>query len=230
MSNRKRGEWGNTMKDVKLAIFDMDGLLFDTEWPSYKAMKASLKACGFSFPLETYKRMIGIGDHQSEAIIREICGYDYAIEKIFTGYKHEFDSILDTEGITVKTGVFKLLDWLDENNIKKCIASSSSRSTIGKYLDMTGLTNRFDFYVSGEEVANGKPAPDIFLEACRRADESASSSVVMEDSLHGLKAATQAGIPCIVVPDLIEANEEMRKDAYQIVSSLEEVIDILKGE
>lgn len=215
-------------KNLKLVIFDMDGLLFDTERPSYKAMNRSMKAYGFDFSLDIYKRMIGINDQASKNIIKEVWGSNNPIEQIFKRYDREFKNILETEGITVKAGALKLLDWLDEKNFKKCIASSSSRNTIANYLSMAGLTNQFDFYVSGEEVDNGKPAPDVFLEACRRADEIPSSAIVFEDSLHGLRAATKAGIPCIIVPDLIETNEQMRRDAYRIVSNLKEAINVLE--
>ncbi|GGB47194.1 hydrolase [Lentibacillus populi] len=217
------------MKDVKLVIFDMDGLLFDTERTSFKAMSKSMEAAGFDFPIETYKRMIGISDQGSEEIIREICGKKSLIDQIFKGYDQEFKNILETEGIIMKTGVEKLLDNLDENSVRKCIASSSSRETIKKYLTMTGLMERFDFYVSGQEVENGKPAPDVFLEACRRANVPPELALILEDSLHGLRAAVKADIPCIIVPDLIEANDEMQKDAYQVVSNLEEVIDVMNG-
>ncbi|GIO21669.1 HAD family phosphatase [Oceanobacillus sp. J11TS1] len=211
------------MEDLQLVIFDMDGLLFDTERPSYQAMKIVMEKNGFDFQLETYKRMIGISDHGCEQILKDINGKDFPADLIFSDYDIVFKEILTNEGIQVKPGVEELLAVLDKKGIQKCIASSSSRETIHNYLAITGLTEQFEFYLSGEEVKKGKPSPDIFLEACRRARVGPESALVLEDSLHGLRAATRANIRCIIVPDLIEPNEEMERDAMCIVSDLKKV-------
>jgi len=104
----------------------------------------------------------------------------------------------------------------------------AGRDTIQTNLSLAGLTDRFDFYMSGSEVKRGKPYPDIFLGACQRANEVPDSSLVLEDSLNGLRAAVGANINCIIVPDLIEPNEEIKKHAYEIVSDLSQVIGIIK--
>lgn len=128
----------------------------------------------------------------------------------------------------MKPGVEELLDVLDQKEIKKCIASSSARETIEKNVKVTGLENRFDFYVSGLEVKNGKPAPDIFLEAARRGNVRPDEAIVFEDSRHGLEAAVAADIPCIIVPDLIEPDEEMRRKAFKIISDLSQAAELFR--
>lgn len=214
------------MKDVRLVIFDMDGLLFDTERLSYLAMKRAIEKLGFDFPLDNYKRIIGAGDYESDSILKEIYKRNFSLDEILEDYQREFQNILYREGLTVKPGVSELLDKLDNKGIKRCIASSSSGKTIHKYLSLSGLLNRFDFYVSGEEVESGKPNPDIFIEACKRAEEVFENSLVLEDSHNGLRAANSAGIACIIIPDIIEPNEEMRKKAYRIFPSLNDVLEI----
>ncbi len=215
------------MKDLKLVIFDMDGLLFDTERPSYLAMKQALEMLGLAFPMAIYKRMIGASDHKCDEIIKEVYGEEVSLQRITSDYLKAFKKILENEGLTIKPGANELLDYIERRGLKKCIASSSSRETIQQYLAMTGLTNRFDFYISGDEVQRGKPYPDIFLEACNRAQESPGSSIVLEDSLNGLRAAVGANINCIIVPDLIEPNDEMKKHAYEIAVDLNRVIEII---
>ncbi|WP_042354084.1 HAD family hydrolase [Bacillus rubiinfantis] len=216
------------MKEVKLAIFDMDGLLFDTERPSYEAMRRVMVRLGHDFPMEHYKPIIGVADHECDVIMKEIYGPEFSFPSIVADYRQEFDNILLEEGIMVKPGTDNLLTALDQNGIKKCIASSSSKAVINHYLSLAGFTDRFDFYVSGEEVENGKPNPDIFLEACKRGNVAPDAALVLEDSLNGLRAAVGAGIKCIIVPDIIAPNDEMKTNAYAIADDLNQVIDLLK--
>lgn len=217
------------MNELKLVIFDMDGLLFDTEWPSYLAMKKAAEEAGFEFSMDIYKRLIGSSDSKTNEILLEIYGRSFFEKNTLQCYREKFQFIIDTDGVMIKKGAGTLLDVLDDLGIKKCIASSSSREVIQKYLSMTGLTNRFDFYLSGREVKQGKPSPDIFLEACNRAGEGTENSLVLEDSYHGFKAAISAGIKCIVVPDLIKPNEEMKSLSYNICSDLMEVANLIKS-
>lgn len=213
---------------MKLVIFDMDGLLFDTEWPSFQALQEAVKKRGFAFTMENYKQLIGLPHGKSREVMQQMYEGKLPYEEIIEEYRERFKEILANEGIGVKPGVIQLLDALDERKMKKCIASSSARETIAAYLKRTGLEDRFDFYISGNEVKNGKPHPDIFLEACKIAGESVESAIVLEDSFNGLKAAFAAGIRCVLVPDLIEPTEEMKEKAFKIVEDLEKVIALLE--
>ncbi|MDY0409126.1 HAD family hydrolase [Virgibacillus soli] len=216
------------MDQIKFVIFDMDGLLFDTETVAYRAMKKVMDKAGFPFTMDIYRKIIGAGSDEDERILQSVYGDTFTITSIQAPLSKEFDDIIKAEGIRVMPGVHELLDILDQKQIKKCIASSSPLSTIQSYLQMTHLSDRFDFYMSGEEVERGKPNPDIFIEACRRAREEAETSLVLEDSLNGLRAAHGADIACILVPDLIEPNEEMKAKAYKVVPSLRDVVEMLK--
>jgi HAD superfamily hydrolase (TIGR01509 family) len=216
------------MEGLGLVIFDMDGLLFDTEPIYFKSMKKEIEKLGYEFSFDTYKLLVGIPDLESDEILQEKYGKEFSIQHILEAYHAGFKEIIKNEGLMIKPGAEKLLNFLDEKGIKKCIASSSNLEIIKNFLAITGLTNRFDFYVSGEEVERGKPHPDIFLEACRRANVEPNEALVIEDSLNGLKAAVSAKIKCIVIPDLIDPTEEMHKNAFKIVPDLEKVIGVLK--
>jgi HAD superfamily hydrolase (TIGR01509 family) len=209
---------------VKLVIFDMDGLLFDTEWPSFQALKEAVERRGFTFTIENYKQLIGLAHGKSMEVMQQMYGGKLPYEEIIIDYRKRFKEILANDGVGIKRGAIKLLDALDQRGMKKCIASSSARETIASYLKLTGLEDRFDFYISGNEVKKGKPHPDIFLEACKIAGEPVESALVLEDSLNGLKAACAAEIRCILVPDLIDPTEEMKEKAYKIIEDLEKVI------
>lgn len=215
------------MKQIELVIFDMDGLLFDTEPIFFRAIQRSAKKLGVDFTFETYLKTVGVTDETGKKMLSEIYGKDSSILQAMDQYGLEFDKILEEEGLTVKAGAEQLLNTLDEKGIKKCIASSSSVDMIQRNVQLTGLDNRFDFYLSGTEVKNGKPSPDIFLEALKRAGVAAENALVLEDSYHGLKAAVAANIPCIVVPDLIEPTDEMRSLAKRVCNDLLEVADLI---
>jgi HAD superfamily hydrolase (TIGR01509 family) len=213
---------------VKLVIFDMDGLLFDTEWPSFQALKEAVERRGFTFSIENYKQLIGLAHGKSMEVMQQMYGGKLPYEEIIIDYRKRFKEILANNGVGIKRGAIKLLDALDQRGMKKCIASSSTRETIASYLKLAGLEDRFDFYISGNEVKKGKPHPDIFLEACKIAGEPVESALVLEDSLNGLKAACAAEIRCILVPDLIDPTEEMKEKAYKIIEDLEKVIEVLE--
>ncbi|NYE06007.1 HAD superfamily hydrolase (TIGR01509 family) [Bacillus niacini] len=213
---------------MKLVIFDMDGLLFDTEWPSFQALKEAVERRGFTFTIENYKQLIGLAHGKSMEVMQQMYGGKLPYEEIIIDYRKRFKEILANDGVGIKRGAIKLLDALDQRGMKKCIASSSARETIASYLKLTGLEDRFDFYISGNEVKKGKPHPDIFLEACKIAGEPVESALVLEDSLNGLKAACAAEIRCILVPDLIDPTEEMKEKAYKIIEDLEKVIEVLE--
>ncbi|OLS41197.1 HAD family phosphatase [Bacillus sp. MRMR6] len=213
---------------MKLVIFDMDGLLFDTERPSFRALKEASERRHFTFTIENYKQLIGLPHGKSRDALEKMYEGKFPYEEVIEEYREGFRRILTDEGIGIKPGVKQLLDAIDGRRMKKCIASSSSRETIAAYLKQTGLEDRFDFYISGNEVKNGKPYPDIFLEACKIAGEPVESALVLEDSLNGLKAASAAGIRCVLVPDLIEPTIEIEEMAFRICDDLEKVIALLE--
>lgn len=218
------------MKQVNFVIFDMDGLLLDTERIFFRAFQRAAKKLGYNFSFDTYLKVVGVTDEIGKQILSEIYGENSNILHAFYHYQEEFHNIVKEEGITVKPGAQKLLNVLDKKGIKRCIASSSPMKIIKKNLELTGLHEQFDFYVSGTEVKKGKPYPDIFLKALERANVSSEFALVLEDSCHGLQAAVSANIRCILIPDLIQPTKKMKYQAYRICTDLGEVADLLLKE
>jgi|SRR5690625_588782 len=216
------------MDKLDFVIFDMDGLLFDTETIAFKAFKDTLSKYGYKFTIDIFKKMIGLGPGEDEIVLKTEYGDDFIMDTIEEEFKARFETLLKSEGLKIKPGTYELLKALDDYSIDRCIASSSSRKTIQSYLEMSNLENRFDFYISGDEVKHGKPYPDIFLEACDRAGKKTKHAIVLEDSYNGFLAAYRAGINCVIVPDIIEPNTKIKKHAYQIVNNLEEVVPLIK--
>lgn len=214
------------MDDLRLVIFDMDGLLFDTERTSFIAMERLAKRFGYHYLLSDFKKIIGMSEVNARNLTLNIYGNEFI--KVFDSFEGEFSRVLDEEGLIIKPGALKLLNTLDKKGIKKCIASSSRREVIEKYIASADLQGQFIFYLSGAELKNGKPHPEIFLEACRKTNVEPETSLVLEDSYNGFLAAINANIRCIIIPDLIEPNDEMKKKAYRICSDLGEVADLIE--
>ena len=217
---------------IELVIFDMDGLMFDTERVIYEVWADIIRKMGYEPNINLFSKSMGGHVPDVEDYYKAAFGRDVSMEEIldiFHVTDTTFPSVLDRDGVSIKKGLVELLAWLEEHNINKVIASSSSQDTIRKYLGITGIEpTRFIHIVSGDMVTRVKPNPDIFLLACEKAGVEPRNALVLEDSRNGLKAAVAAGIPCILVPDLITPDEEIFEKAYKVPSSLLDVIDIIE--
>ena len=217
---------------VKLVIFDMDGLMFDTEAVSYRLWSKKIKEMGFEPSVQVFARSMGGHSAGIEEHYEKLLGRKVSIDEInelFRSSHKEFFEVLEKEGVGVKEGLLTLLDWLDEKGIKKAIGSSSAQSTIRKYLSWTNISpQRFDYIMSGDMAANLKPDPEIFLTACEKVGIEPAEAIVLEDSRNGLYAAYAANIPCIFVPDMLVPDEDIESKSFKIADNLLSVMDILK--
>lgn len=187
---------------INAVILDMDGLMLDTE-PLYRT--AWQKACaefGFVLSDAQYVRFIGRRSDEAESLLFEEFGSDFPIDTFRTARrKHEL-SIFSTAPLRKKPGIEELLDFLKSRQLPKAVATMTARKkTIGR-LSGAGLLDRFDVLACGDEVANGKPAPDLFLLAAQRLDVQPRECLVLEDAEPGVVAAHRAGMQVYVVPDL----------------------------
>ncbi len=212
----------------KAVIFDLDGLLIDSEIISYQLYKDLTGRYGHSFSLEEYARnysgKTGLGN--METIIRS---YDLPISieegLAFVGEK---EKEYVKKGVALKTGAEKLLAYLKDRRCRIVLATSSTRNRALEILGQHGLEHYFDDMVFGTEVKNGKPHPDIFLKACEKAKEPAQSCLVLEDSEAGIQAAHSAGIDVICIPDMKVPGEPFSAMTAAVLPSLLEVIPWLE--
>jgi len=218
---------------VKLVIFDMDGLMFDTESVSFRLWSQRISELGYEPTVEVFARSMGGHSADIEIYYEKMLGRKTTlaeINDIFHSSHGNFAETIEKEGVGVKDGLLALLDWLEENGIKKAIGSSSPMATIKKYLSLTGiLPERFDYIMSGDMAKNLKPDPEIFLTACERVGVSAKDALVLEDSRNGLYAAHAADIACVFVPDLLVPDEDIKSKAFKIAANLSDVIDIIEN-
>lgn len=215
---------------VKAVIFDLDGLLIDSEIISYRTDAELLKKYGYDFSIEEYAAdysgRTGI-DNMNRMIERYHLPITNEEGRKFVKMR-EWEYV--EQGIALKDGAEELLKFLKDHGCKVILASSSTRERAQVTLTKDGVIEYFDDMVFGAEVAHGKPAPDIFLKASEKVGEKPEDCLVLEDSEAGIQAAHAAGIPVICVPDMKTPGEQFQKMTWKMLSSLRDVITVLENE
>lgn len=212
---------------VQGVIFDMDGLMFDSEKLYYQANLAAAKQMKLDYSDDYYERFIGASDEDLMAFFREAFGSE-AQEFMRLTYQ-AIDQAIHQGRLEKKPGLDELIAYLEQQQISKAIASSNFKTKIGDFLTATQTASHFPTIISMDDVAKGKPAPDLFEAALAALGTPAAETLVLEDSLNGLLAAQAAGIPCIIVPDLIKPTVQMQVQALTIVPDLLAVRDFIRN-
>jgi HAD superfamily hydrolase (TIGR01509 family) len=183
-------------------VLDMDGLLLDTEPLAAKAWSDAAATLGVEFDAALARAMIGRNWPDCCALARSHFPRGYPVDALLARWHDAYDAIVERDGVALKRGVHALLDWLDGHAIPRAVATSTRRSRARAKLERAGLWTRIDACVGGDDIARGKPAPDIVLAAAAALGVDARDCVVIEDSEPGARAALAAGAMPILVPDL----------------------------
>jgi len=203
----------------KAVIFDMDGTLFDTERIYRKCWLAA------GVPLEVYLSFIGT---QEGFVLQKLA--EAGLDAPAVMAKRRSLTAMELEkGIPVKPGVFVCLAFLADQGCLTAVATSTRLETARGYLEKAGISEMFTDIVSGAGLKNGKPAPDIFLITAEHLGVSPDDCIVVEDSFNGVRAGKAAGMRTVMIPDLVEPDEEMRSIADIILPSMAELPGWLKG-
>lgn len=214
---------------LKLIIFDMDGLMFDTEAVMLRAFLEVTGEEGLAGTKEQFLKILGLNSADIQRKYTEYFGPDIDPEDLYRKGGERKLKILKEEGVPVKAGLAGLLQETDRLGLKKAIASSSDRKMILENLASVGLVDSFDLILSSGEFQRGKPYPDIFLAVCERLQILPGEALVLEDSANGVRAAVAGGIPVIHVPDLVDIPEEDRRQCLAVCSNLDEVTPMLES-
>ena len=219
------------MLNPGLVIFDMDGLMFDTEKLLMKHVVEAADSLGITVTPDMYKGIFGWGGGNVKEVFSEYYDGDIPIDKIIEKVTNiAMDNMkkeIMANGLPVKKGLVKLLDYLKNSDIDCCIASSSPLKLIQTYLHISGVAPYFSGIISGDSVKETKPNPEIFLKALEQFDVAAEDALVLEDSKNGITAAYKANIPSVCIPDLFIPDREMIEQATLITSSLDNLIDLI---
>lgn len=215
---------------MKAVVFDMDGVLFDTERLCMKGWSAVAREQGIAGIEEVSMRCIGLNANDSRALVLDHYGQDFPYDA-FRGKVSEWMwKQIAKEGVPVKKGVRELLKYLREAGILTGLASSSRRESVTGYLEMTGLLSYFPVIVTGDMVEHSKPLPDIYLLACKELGTEPGETYAIEDSVNGIRSAHAAGMKPLMVPDLVAPDAEMERLSYRIFGDLLAVRDFCMAE
>ena len=209
-------------------IFDMDGLIFDTEALYQEAFLAAATAGGHDLPAEIIQRAIGVPWLQSRVFLLERMGPDFPMDQYFAQMVAHFDMLAATQ-LRLKPGVVELLDFLDEIALPRCIATSSAHSTVQSHLSAHGLVERFHAVIGHGDYTASKPAPDPFLTAARRLGVEPALCLALEDSDNGVRSASAAGMMTFMVPDLLSPTPEIESLCTGIVSDLHAIRTLIQA-
>jgi beta-phosphoglucomutase-like phosphatase (HAD superfamily) len=207
-------------------VFDMDGLLFDTETIAREAMIAAALRLGFEMPDSVFLPMVGLPADASRAHLLSHYGNDFDVETFWTESESDFIK-LKTGRQYLKAGVLELLELLHRTDLKCAIATSSGHPDVQRNLSAHDLQTRFHFIIARGDYAAGKPNPDPFLKAAEKLGKAPENCLALEDSFNGVRAAAAAGMMTIMVPDLIQPTDEIRKLCLKVARDLHEVRELL---
>jgi HAD superfamily hydrolase (TIGR01509 family) len=209
-------------------IFDMDGLLFDTEGLYGEAILTAAAEVGCAMSREVFLQLIGRSREVNHRFLLDHYGADYPLEALIATWSRHFQTLAAT-GLPLKPGAAELLDLLDELELPRAIATSNSHAVAQRHLASHGLADRFHGVVAHGDYTTGKPAPDPFLKAAERLDVAPSLCLALEDSHNGVRSASAAGMMTIMVPDLIPPTKEIHGLCTLIVDDLHAVCRLVEA-
>lgn len=213
---------------TNVIIFDMDGVLFDTERICCECWNEVGEAMGLGDLSEGIRGCIGLNRNDTEILMRNLYGEDFPFEEFEETVRAFMKRRLLEEGVPVKEGVRELLEYLTENGYIIGMASSTERKSVMGHLEKTGLKGYFRTVVTGDMVEHSKPDPEIYLRACEELGVTPMNAIAIEDSPNGIRSAYRAGMKPVMVPDLIEPTAEIEAMLYGKFYSLLDVLDYMK--
>ncbi len=215
------------MDGLKMVIFDVDGLLLNTEFLWQKAWADIADTYHVPEFSKVFNKVVGIsGSDVTRLLDKELKDVENrellleAARKVGTRYLEE--------NIELMPGVLELLDILEQRQIRKAVATTTNREATIKRLTHMGIIDRFEYIICGDEVAKRKPSPEIYLKVLKSVNCDAKDVLVLEDTGYGVQAAHDANIRVVMVPSINPANQDDKKNAYKIVDSLFDVIKVIK--
>jgi HAD superfamily hydrolase (TIGR01509 family) len=208
-------------------MFDMDGLLLDSERLYTQAFTDACATFGRPFKSEVWQRCIGTTDTMSRQILAEGFGADFPLDEVLKDYRGRFLK-LQHAGIAPMPGVAELLTYLHSARMPLAVITSTRRTLAGMKLFSARLADYFSVRVCGGEVAAGKPSPDPYLRGAQLLGLAPAHCLVLEDSPNGVRAGVVAGTQVIQVPDQVQPSAELLELGHTVHKRLHETLDMLR--
>lgn len=214
--------------DIKALVFDMDGLIFDSERVVQRAWNVAGSEMGYG----------KVGEHIYNTLgMNVVSRKQYFLKHIDPEFRHEeftartrvvFHEIVEKEGLAMKPGVRELLALGKEKEYRLAVATSSRRDYASRLLKEAGVYDYFDGFVFGDMVSNSKPDPEIYEKACKAIGVQPKESVAFEDAPAGIRSAAAAGLRVVAVPDLVQPPEELKELIWMKLETLEEMVEYFR--
>jgi HAD superfamily hydrolase (TIGR01509 family) len=214
------------LRDIQAVIFDMDGLMLDTERVERMTFLRAAGEFGFDTVEEVYVRTIGRNWPDTKRIFADALGSEFPYDQIRSAWRSYTEEHIAEFGVAEKPGLRQLLALLDVRGLPKAVATSTARDKATVLLQRSNLMDCFAVLVCGDEVATGKPAPAIFLEAAKRLKAEPDRCLVFEDSPAGIQAAHAAGMIPVLIPDVVSPTPETIARAFRVYTSLSDAIEL----
>lgn len=213
---------------VELVIFDMDGVIFDSEKVYFKSNSIAAEQLGMDYSFEYYRQFIGGGNEAMfEQMVKDYGDRDL-ISKFFEISFANIYPVVDQGELKLKPGFLELTKYLDEQKIAYTLASSNDKDKIEYFLEKTGLEHNFQHIICADDVHEAKPDPEVFNVAWEKSGApDKQKTIIIEDSVNGIKAANNAEIPVIMVPDYLQPGEYERQHTLAILDDLHQVKDFI---
>ena len=213
---------------MKAVIFDMDGVLFDTERLCMESWCVLAKEQGIPDMEIVFPKCIGRNAADTEEIVTDYYGEGFDYETFRKKASDWFWQYIKNNGLPIKTGVKEILAYLKQEGYVVGLASSTRYSSVVNHLEEAGIKDYFSVIVTGDMVEHSKPKPDIYLLACEKLGVEPAKAYAVEDFYNGIRSAHAAGMKPVMVPDLLEPDEEMESLSFLICKDLLEVLAYLK--
>lgn len=204
----------------RAVIFDMDGVIFDSERMVLVCWEKLAEKYHLSRMREAYMPCIGVNDASMKEIMKDFYGRDFPHDAFREEASALFHEMVRQEGLPVKKGVRELLAYLTKRNIPVGLASSTRLALVTEELTAAGLYEYFQAVTGGDQLKRSKPEPDIYLMACEKLGVRPEETYAVEDSYNGIRAAHSAGMMPVMVPDLLQPTEEMYEKSVAVLEDL----------
>ena len=214
-------------QNIYYVIFDMDGVIFDTEQFFLDCLRPAAEAVGLKDIDTIAYECIGLTAPETEKRLVSFYGPDAPLEEFRRKTSEIFDARYEAEGFPKKPWIHEILQYLRDEQIPVAVASSTRSDLVRRELEDAGLADFFDIIIGGDMAEKSKPEPDIFLKAAEKLGAKAGDCFVIEDSFNGIRAANAAGMRPLMVPDLLAPDDEIRGLAEKVFPSLKEVQEYL---
>jgi len=209
--------------EIELVIFDMDGVMFDTEKISHRSWKKLGKKYNYNIDDDIFKKTVGLNIKSTQQVYKKHFGANFPFEKMKNEEIKMMKDYILSEGAPVKEGVYELLSYIKNRNLKIALATLALKERAELLLNLSDTRKYFDVITCGDKIINGKPDPDIFLKTAQKLSCEPENCVVLEDSENGITAAYRAGMLPILILDFIRPGKEIEAMLFKRFDNLKEV-------